>query len=43
VIRYDGCACGRRGICFRFVKRVPKAELRGCGNIETTRQRPATN
>jgi hypothetical protein len=41
VVRYDGCACGRRGITFRFVKRVPKAEVRGCGNIETGRQRPA--
>jgi hypothetical protein len=41
VIRYDGCACGRRGISFRFVKRVPQAEIRGCGNIETMRQRPA--
>lgn len=41
VIRYDGCACGRRGISFRFVKRVPQAEIRGCGNIETTRQRTA--
>lgn len=40
VIDYDGCGCGRRGICFRFVKRVPKAEVRGCGNIETVRQRP---
>jgi Acyl-protein synthetase, LuxE len=41
VIRYDGCACGRRGISFRFVKRVPQAEIRGCGNLGTTRQRPA--
>ena len=41
VIHYDGCACGRRGISFRFVKRVPQAEIRGCGNIETLRQRPA--
>jgi hypothetical protein len=40
VIHYDGCACGRRGIAFRFVKRVPQAEIRGCGNIETMRQRP---
>jgi len=40
VIHYDGCACGRRGISFRFVKRVPQAEVRGCGNIETLRQRP---
>ncbi len=39
VIRYDGCACGRRGISFRFVKRVPQGEIRGCSNIETTRQR----
>ena len=41
VIRYDGCACGRRGISFRFVKRVPQAEARGCGNIDTKRQRPS--
>jgi hypothetical protein len=41
VNRYDGCACGRRGIAFRFVKRVPKAEVRGCGNLETVRQRPS--
>ncbi len=40
VISFDGCGCGRRGISFRFVKRVPQAEIRGCGNIETTR-RPA--
>jgi len=40
VIRYDGCACGRRGISFRFVKRVPQVEIRGCGNLETSRQRP---
>jgi len=41
VICYDGCPCGRRGIAFRFVKRVPKVELRGCGNVETIRQRLA--
>ena len=41
IIRYDGCACGRRGVSFRFVKRVPQAEIRGCGNIETKRQPPA--
>ncbi|MBV8405923.1 MAG: acyl-protein synthetase [Gammaproteobacteria bacterium] len=40
VVHYDGCRCGRRGIAFRFVRRVPQAEMRGCGNIETTRQRP---
>jgi len=33
VTMYDGCPCGRRGMGFRFVGRVPKAELRGCGNI----------
>jgi hypothetical protein len=37
VLAYDGCPCGRRGISFRFVGRVPKAELRGCGNIENKR------
>lgn len=39
VIHYDGCPCGRRGIGFRFVKRVPKAEVRGCGNIDNLRAR----
>lgn len=38
VVREDGCPCGRRGTAFRFVKRVPNAEVRGCGNIETTRK-----
>jgi len=37
VIALDGCACGRRGIAFRFVGRAPKAEVRGCGNIQTQR------
>jgi hypothetical protein len=37
VIGYDGCACGRRGTSFRFTGRAPKAEVRGCGNLETTR------
>jgi hypothetical protein len=37
VLAYDGCPCGRRGISFRFAGRVPKAELRGCGNLETKR------
>jgi len=35
IIGYDGCSCGRRGTYFRFVRRVPKAEVRGCGNLET--------
>lgn len=38
VIGYDDCLCGRRGIHFRFKQRVPKAELRGCGNLERTRR-----
>jgi Acyl-protein synthetase, LuxE len=37
VIAYDGCACGRRGISFRFAGRVPKSELRGCGNLDIKR------
>jgi hypothetical protein len=37
VVMYDGCPCGRRGMGFRFVGRVPKAELRGCGNIDNRR------
>ena len=40
VIHADGCPCGRRGTSFRFVRRAPKAETRGCGNVETVRERP---
>ena len=43
VIAYDGCPCGRRGISFRFAGRVPKAELRGCGNLETKRSADELN
>jgi hypothetical protein len=39
VIGYDNCPCGRRGTSFRFVGRAPKAEVRGCGNLENTRYR----
>lgn len=39
VIGYDDCPCGRKGPSFRFAGRVPKAEVRGCGNLESTRQR----
>jgi hypothetical protein len=39
IIDYDGCPCGRRGTSFRFAGRVPKAETRGCGNVETTDER----
>jgi len=42
VIHRDGCPCGRRGTAFRFVSRAPKAEARGCGNVETLRSRPST-
>jgi hypothetical protein len=35
IVSYDHCPCHRRGTCFRFVSRVPKAEIRGCGNVET--------
>jgi hypothetical protein len=34
VIMYDGCPCGRSGIAFRFEGRIPKTEIRGCGNID---------
>ena len=37
VISYDGCPCGRRGISFRFAGRIPKTELRGCGNLQISR------
>ncbi len=37
IIDYDECPCGRRGTSFRFAGRVPKAEVRGCGNLETVR------
>jgi len=41
IVSYDGCRCGRRGTCFRFVGRVAKSELRGCGNIDRKRQQAA--
>jgi phenylacetate-coenzyme A ligase PaaK-like adenylate-forming protein len=37
VIALDGCPCGRRGVAFRFKGRAPKAEVRGCGNIQVAR------
>jgi hypothetical protein len=37
VIGYDECPCGRRGTSFRFAGRAPKAEVRGCGNLEISR------
>lgn len=39
IVGRDGCACGRRGKYFRFLRRVPKVEMRGCGNLETSRKR----
>jgi hypothetical protein len=43
MVHNDGCLCGRRGTAFRFVKRVPKAELRGCGNVDANRERPTAS
>jgi hypothetical protein len=37
LIHEDGCPCGRRGAAFRFIGRAPKAEIRGCGNLEIRR------
>jgi len=37
VIAYDDCPCGRRGVSFRFAGRIPRAELRGCGNLQSKR------
>jgi hypothetical protein len=41
VIDYDQCPCGRRGTSFRFAGRAPKAEVRGCGNLEARRSQQA--
>ncbi|MBV8446309.1 MAG: acyl-protein synthetase [Candidatus Dormibacteraeota bacterium] len=41
VVCTDGCPCGRRGSAFRFVMRVPQAEMRGCGNVGASRGREA--
>jgi len=41
IIDYDECPCGRRGTSFRFAGRVPKVEVRGCGNLDTTRYQQA--
>jgi hypothetical protein len=38
LVANDGCSCGRRGTCFRYAGRIPKAELRGCGNIDSYRR-----
>jgi len=38
IVARDGCGCGRRGTAFRFVGRVPKSEMRGCGNIIRRRE-----
>ena len=33
VVVNDGCACGRRGLAFRLDGRIPRAEVRGCGDV----------
>ena len=33
VVHYDGCPCGRRGLAFRVHGRIPRAEIRGCGDV----------
>jgi hypothetical protein len=37
LIYEDGCSCGRRGVAFRFAGRVPKAEVRGCSDVQGRR------
>lgn len=37
VVANDGCGCGRRGTVFQFAGRIPKAEVRGCGNVKARR------
>lgn len=34
----DDCPCGRRGTAFRFVRRVERAALRGCGDVYAARE-----
>jgi len=34
LVGHDGCRCGRRGTYFRHLQRLPKAEVRGCGNVQ---------
>jgi hypothetical protein len=37
----DDCPCGRKGRCFRFLKRVERTELRGCGDVfAQSKERP---
>lgn len=40
IISYDNCRCGRLGTSFRFAGRAPRAEVRGCGNLESVRRQP---
>lgn len=42
VISYENCPCGRKGLAFRFAGRIPKAELRGCGDVIAHRYNAAT-
>ena len=32
IVDFDDCPCGQKGMHFRFVKRVERAEIRGCGD-----------
>ncbi len=32
LIAVDDCPCGRKGVAFRFLSRVERVELRGCGD-----------
>ncbi len=29
----DDCPCGRKGVYFQFLKRIERAEIRGCGDV----------
>jgi len=43
VVLDDGCSCGRSGLAFRFSGRVPKTEVRGCGNVAARRNEEVAN
>lgn len=34
IVGRDGCSCGRRGTYFHIHGRIPKAELRGCSDVQ---------
>ena len=39
---YDDCPCGRPGYSFRFLERVTRAEVRGCGDAYAVSQQRGT-